>query len=110
VAIEPFENVETCGQRGQDENRMVLTRGMKRYSILARFVDKGSCLAIKSGILEDQVSCKMILKTLKLLQSISIKVLVREKKIRNRKKKEPQKLFLAKLNTKPLKLIKMGAG
>ncbi len=70
MAIEPFENVETCGQRGQDENRMVLTRGMKRYSILARFVDKGSCLAIKSDILEDQVSCKMILKTLKLLQYI----------------------------------------
>ncbi len=70
MAIEPFENVETCGQRGQDENRMVLTRGIKRYSILARFVDKGSCLAIKSDILEDQVSCKMILKTLKLLQYI----------------------------------------
>jgi hypothetical protein len=42
--------------------------------------------------------------------SISIKVLVREKKIRNRKKKEPQKLFSAKLNTKPLKFIKMEAG
>ena len=36
--------------------------------------------------------------------SISIKVLVREKKIRNRKKKEPQEqFFLMKLNTKPLK-------
>jgi hypothetical protein len=35
-------------------------------------------------------------------QSISIKVLVREKKSATEKKKEPQKLFLTKLNTKPL--------
>jgi hypothetical protein len=42
--------------------------------------------------------------------SISIKVLVREKKIHNRKKKEPQKRFFEKLNTKPLKFIKMEAG
>jgi septal ring factor EnvC (AmiA/AmiB activator) len=34
-------------------------------------------------------------------KSISIKVLVREKKSATEKKKEPQKLFLTKLNTKP---------
>jgi len=44
------------------------------------------------------------------ISSISIKALVQEKKIRNRKKKEQQKLFLTKLNTKPLKFMKMGAG
>jgi hypothetical protein len=42
------------------------------------------------------------------IQSISIKDFVREKKIRNRKKKEQQK-FLMKFNTKPLK-FKYGMG
>ncbi len=48
--------------------------------------------------------------TIYLLSSISIKVFVREKQIRNRKKKERQKFFKMKANTKPLKFNKMRAG
>ena len=55
VAIESFEAIEVCGQRGQKEGRVILTKGLHRYAILARYVKPGDCLALINDAPDAQV-------------------------------------------------------
>ena len=55
VAIESFESLDVCGQRGQREGRVILTKGLQRYGRLAKYVKVGDCLALINDLPDAQV-------------------------------------------------------
>lgn len=55
IAIENWQSLETCGEMGRDENRIILTRA-RRVERLAAYVPAGHCYAVKADNVKEQVT------------------------------------------------------